>query len=236
MQEFIRSLSEAKYLVALTGAGMDTESKLPDFRGPSGMWRNYDPRVLASTDSLRNNYSLFQEFYAHRIRNLQSVSPHRGHEILADWEKRGFLKAIITQNVSGLHRAAGSENVYELHGNIRRIYCRSCSKEGEIEDFLDKKPCSCSGQLRPGVTLFGEMLPQDAYHGALGELEKADFLLIIGTSLEVYPAAGLAYLHAMKRCYIDLEARRTDGMDFVYREKIGGFLEKIEEELKGLTE
>ncbi|NLJ70299.1 MAG: NAD-dependent deacylase [Clostridiaceae bacterium] len=226
MNEFIQALRSSKYLLAFTGAGMDTESNLPDFRGPGGLWKNHDPRKLASIQSLHKNYSLFREFYTQRIASLGHASPHKGHKILADWEKEGLLKGIITQNVSGLHMAAGNKNVIELHGSIRRVFCLECKKEYAEKDFIDGKKCDCGGLLRPGVTLFGEPLPQESFQHAVDELAQADMIIILGTSLEVFPAAQLPFMYSMKRAYIDLEAYPDERIDFVFREKIGPFLDK----------
>lgn len=229
MQELVTAIKQAKYLVAFTGAGMDTESNLPDFRGPGGLWRNYDPRTLASTQALAGNYPLFREFYVHRIKNLAGAKPHIGHGILARWEEEGLLKAIITQNVSGLHVAAGSHNVLELHGNIRRIFCQSCGAAATEEDFFDNKACHCGGRLRPGVTLFGESLPREAFQRSDEELAKADMILILGTSLEVFPAAQMPFIYPMTRVYVDLEATPDRRIDFIYREPIGKFLKQLDE-------
>ncbi len=232
MNEFVDALRASAYLLAFTGAGMDTESNLPDFRGAGGLWKKHDPRNLASTEALHNNYELFQEFYSQRIQNLSSVSPHRGHEILARWEQEGLLKGIITQNVSGLHVQAGSKNVMELHGNIRHIYCENCGVDHEGEDFFAGVRCSCGGLLRPGVTLFGESLPQEAFHQAMEELSKADMILILGTSLEVFPAARLPFMYPMKRAYVDLEAYADGRIEHVFKEKIGPFLETVDRSLE----
>ncbi|MDI9473046.1 MAG: NAD-dependent protein deacylase [Tissierellia bacterium] len=226
MKKCLDAVRSSSYLVAFSGAGMDTESHLPDFRGPEGLWKNHDPRTLASTRALYDNYSLFHEFYSYRIQCLKGARPHRGHEILADWERRGLLKAIITQNVSGLHREAGSANVIELHGNIRRIFCLECAREHHEDVFLDGGRCQCGGLLRPGVTLFGESLPSEAFYRADEELSKADMVLILGTSLEVYPAAQLPFMYPMKRAYVDLQAYADERIDFVIRQRIGAFLER----------
>lgn len=231
MTQLVQAIKQARYMVAFSGAGMDTESKLPDFRGPDGLWKNHDPRVLASTQSLAANYDLFHEFYAHRIKSRQAVTPHAGHAILARWEDQGLLKAIITQNVSGLHAEAGSRRVIELHGSLRRIFCQACQKEASLEDFLARQACSCGGRLRPGVTLFGEMLPQEAFRAADRELARADLILILGTSLEVFPAAQLPFSYPMRRVYVDLEAGQDRRIEFHYREKIGPFLNRLDQAL-----
>lgn len=231
MNKLIDLIQSFNYLVAFTGAGMDTESNLPDFRGPDGLWKKKDPRTIASTEALRYDYELFYEFYAHRLRTLHQVKPHRGHEILADLERRGILKSIITQNVSGLHQDAGSKVVYELHGSLKRIRCEYCKKEASEEDFFQKKRCSCRGRLRPDVVLFGESLPHETMQNALSELERADGLLIMGTSLEVQPAASLPFISSMKRIYIDLQAEDHPLIDLTYKESIGSFLEELHDHL-----
>ena len=179
----------SKNIVVLTGAGMDTESNIPDFRGKDGLWKNYDPRVVASIDTFEENYPLFHEFYTRRIKLLESVKPHEGHYILADLEKRGIIKAIATQNVSGLHVMAGSKNVYELHGNIREIRCNYCNEKAELGEFFNGGNCPACGRrgLRPNVVLFGEALPVDVWIPAEEYVREADLLIVIGTSLEVYP-------------------------------------------------
>lgn len=230
MRELVKDLMNSSYVCVFTGAGMDTESHLPDFRGPDGLWKNHDPRSLASTDALMKNYPLFHEFYTHRYENLKKAHIHRGHQILADLEDKGLIKSIITQNISGLHEAAGSKKVIELHGSLRHFHCHLCNKEASAEDFLAKKTCSCGGKLRPSLTLFGEALPQIAFRDAIEELEKADFLLILGTSLEVYPAAQLPFMFPLTLCFVGLEpVMQEKQMDYVYHTKIGDFLSALEE-------
>jgi len=181
-------MKESKYTVVLTGAGMDTESNIPDFRGKNGLWKNINPMLVANINSFYENYELFHEFYSVRIKKREHVKPHDGHYILADFEKRGIIKSIATQNVSGLHRLAGSKRVYELHGNIRKIICNSCEREASLKDFLNKEKCKfCGNLLRPAVVLFGETLPMDTWNLAESDIKKCDLLIVIGTSLEVYP-------------------------------------------------
>ncbi len=234
MQDVVQAIKSSDYLVAFTGAGMDTESNLPDFRGPTGLWKNHDPRTLASTQALETDYSLFREFYSSRIKNLSNVQPHPGHHILAQWEKDGMIKSIITQNVSGLHAAAGSKRVIELHGNIRKMYCHDCGRPATEGAFLAGQSCSCGGRLRPGVTLFGEALPEVAFQQSDIELARADMILILGTSLEVYPAAGMPFMYPMTRVYVDLEATPDRRIDYVFTEKIGSFLDRIDRLLNRL--
>ncbi|NLJ33466.1 MAG: NAD-dependent deacylase [Firmicutes bacterium] len=202
-------LKEANKTVILTGAGMDTESNIPDFRSKNGWWRQIDPRLVASTNSLYNDYSTFHEFYLLRIKLLEGIMPHRGHYVLADLEKAGLLESIITQNVAGLHTLAGNKNVYELHGNIRSIRCDKCGEGAKIEDFFAGKDCRACGQraLRPNVVLFGEALPPKVWEAALADIESCDLLLVIGTSLEVYPVNQLPLWTRGKTVLINNEDR-----------------------------
>ena len=232
MQALLEAMRQANYIVVFSGAGMDTESQLPDFRGKGGLWRDHDPRALASTDALANNYELFREFYQHRMQALDAATPHRGHDILARWEETGVLKSIITQNVSGLHAAAGSKRVIELHGNIRQVFCDLCGESVAPEEFFQGQRCGCGGKLRPGVVLFGESLPQTAFQGALKELEQADLLLILGTSLAVFPAAELPFVYPMQRAYVDLAAGADPRLDFIFRQPIGQFLEQLDQKMQ----
>lgn len=177
--------------VVLTGAGMSTASGLPDFRGKEGLWKSKDPRLLASVSAMGNNRCEFAEFYRHRIRMLEGVEPNAGHRLLAEWEDRGLLKGIITQNVDGLHQAAGSKNVQELHGNLRRVRCSSCRASFESGVFLERTDCpDCGGMLRPGVVLFGECLPDRPMEESGSLSESAGCFLVLGSSLEVSPANG----------------------------------------------
>jgi len=199
-------IKESRHTVVLTGAGMSTESGIPDFRSSKGLWRNIDPRTVASKDALDNNYELFRDFYTMRIENLRDCKPHEGHKILADWERRGFISCIATQNVDGLHHMAGSEKIYELHGNIRTIRCEDCDAPAEMTEFLERKPCpNCGGKLRPNVVLFGESLPYTELYNATQEISKAELVIVIGTSLQVYPVSQLPDLCKGKKVYINLD-------------------------------
>lgn len=238
MKSLAKDLRNSSYAVCFTGAGMDTESKLPDFRGKDGLWKSHDPRQLASSQALESNYDLFHEFYSYRVKSLKEADIHTGHSILSELQEAGLIKSIITQNVSSLHQLAGSTNVIELHGSLGRFHCNTCNKEATTESFLAKESCSnCGGKLRPSLTLFGEALPQEAFRDGIDELEKADFLLIMGTSLEVYPAAQLPFMFDMKRCYVGLDPIKQERqMDYIYHTKIGSFLKALSDELAQLLD
>jgi NAD-dependent deacetylase len=233
-EEKINTLAEwmqnSKHTVVLTGAGMSTESGLPDFRSKSGWWKQMDPTTVATSEAVKHNYDVFQEFYAYRIEMLSSKAPHRGHELLAEWEGRGLVHLIATQNVDGFHKRAGNKRVEELHGQIHTVRCNRCRQPGEMADFLEKKPCSkCGDKLRPNVVLFGEMLPQDAWRAALNAIEKADLVIVIGTSLQVYPFNQLPTMTRGKVAIVNMEATDMDAMfHLVIHGKAGDTLQELE--------
>ncbi|GAK06619.1 NAD-dependent deacylase [Geomicrobium sp. JCM 19038] len=193
-------------IVVLTGAGMSTESGVPDFRSQRGLWSRYNPAKVASVESLENHYELFSEFYRERMKALRAIEPHRGHRILAEWEQAGKLHAVATQNVDGLHQVAGNKKVLELHGSIRSTRCHQCERVQNEETFLRGTYCEhCQGVLRPNVVLFGEMLPELVWNEAVKKIEEADVLLVIGTSLQVSPVNQLPYVAKGKTVYINDE-------------------------------
>jgi NAD-dependent deacetylase len=231
-------LRESGVTVVLTGAGMSTESGLPDFRSKSGWWKNFDPTTIATVDAMETNYSLFHEFYCMRLKTLADCSPHRGHYILADWEAKGLIYSVATQNVDGFHKGAGSKRVYELHGSLRSIRCSGCNKLGTVEDFLDKGSCRfCNGRLRPGVVLFGEMLPQDAWDSAILDINKAELVIVIGTSLQVYPANQLPSMTKGRTVYINYEVQGGgSGFDMVIQGKAGEVLAETDRIIRTTSE
>jgi NAD-dependent deacetylase len=182
-------LREAQYTVVFTGAGMSTESGLPDFRSSNGMWKKKDPSRFASTEALNRNVKEFIDFYRERVLGVKEYKPHKGHYILAEWEKKGIIKSIITQNVDGFHQQAGSRHVAELHGTLQKLHCQSCGREYSSEEYLNEAYyCECGGILRPSIILFGEALPEEAFQFAFEESRKADLFIVLGSSLTVTPA------------------------------------------------
>jgi NAD-dependent deacetylase len=183
-------LQSSNYTVVFTGAGMSTESGLPDFRSQNkGLWKNLDPARLASTEALNKHVDEFINFYRTRVAAITEYKPHKGHDILAKWEKTGKVKSIITQNVDSFHQEAGSKRVAELHGTLQTLFCQSCGKVYGKEAYMeDRYECTCSGILRPSIVLFGESLPEDAFHFALEEAQKSDLFIVLGSSLSVTPA------------------------------------------------
>ena len=176
-------------ITVFTGAGMSTESGLPDFRSPQGLWKDRDPREFATLWALERNPEAFREFYRWRIETLLAVQPNRGHHILAEWERRGIVRCVITQNVDGLHGMAGSRNVIPLHGDLRSLRCSRCRQEYGAELFLKRHECpDCGGALRPNVVLFGENLPERAMEEAEEAAASGGLFLVLGSSLTVSPA------------------------------------------------
>lgn len=191
MHQLADLLLKASHTVVFTGAGMSTESGLPDFRSKSrGLWEKFNPDELANVNALINNEAEFTEFYRYRLREITKYSPHKGHYILGKWEDEGLIQGIITQNVDGFHHDAGSKHVMELHGTFRKFHCHDCQREHPRDDYLNGKThCyECSGTVRPGIVLFGEMLPQDVFQQAEEETMRADLFIVLGSSLSVSPA------------------------------------------------
>ncbi len=192
-------IRESECTVALTGAGISVPSGIPDFRTPGeGLWETVDPMEVAHIDSFRRDPSRFWSFYRPRLHSLGGIEPNPAHEALAELERRGLLEAVITQNIDMLHRKAGSERVIEVHGSIRSLSCQRCGHRFAIEDseqLFDPDGvarCSrCEGLVKPDVVLFGELLPAEAMAEAEALAARADLMLCVGSSLEVYPVAGL---------------------------------------------
>jgi NAD-dependent deacetylase len=192
------ALVRSAFSIALTGAGMSTESGLPDFRSPGGLWGEDDPVEVATLSAFRRTPEKFYDFYRRRIVRLAGAVPNAGHQALAQLEASGRLDAIITQNVDGLHQAAGSRHVIELHGNLREAACPQCRWTGPISLITEALEAGtlpgcpqCGARVKPNVVLFEELLPQAAYQQAEDACRRAGALLVVGSSLQVTPAAWL---------------------------------------------
>ena len=190
---------ESQPCVVLTGAGVSTESGIPDFRSPSGIWADFDPLEYASIHAFRANPEKVWRFYLPRFSMLTSAEPNAAHAAIAELERRGLVEAVVTQNIDLLHERAGSRDVVEVHGSIRTSTCPGCDTTYVLADVLtllaagDGAPrCpSCGTVLKPDVVFFGELLPERALERAVELARSAGLLLVVGSSLEVYPVAGL---------------------------------------------
>jgi NAD-dependent deacetylase len=227
-------LAEARRVAVLTGAGISAESGIPTFRGPGGLWNNHRPEDLATPEAFARDPKLAWEWYDWRRQRVAAALPNPGHTALAELERRVPHFTLITQNVDGLHRAAGSQNMIELHGSIWRLRCLSCAREIENRDApLREIPprCSCGGLLRPGVVWFGESLPFDAMRQAAKAAARCDLFLLCGTSAVVYPAAALperALCAGAKVIEINLEATPfSDVAHLSLRGKSGEILPRL---------
>jgi NAD-dependent deacetylase len=195
-------LGRSRRAVALTGAGVSVPSGIPDFRTPeTGLWAKVDPMEVAHIDVFEREPERFWSYYRPRFQSLGDKEPNRAHEALAELERRGLIEGVITQNIDRLHRAAGSENVIEVHGSIETSSCTACGSSFGLEEMdalFDPRGvalCSaCEGAVKPDVVLFGEMLPRDAIERATELAEGADLMLCVGSSLAVHPVAGLPQL------------------------------------------
>lgn len=195
-------IGSAERVVALTGAGISVPSGIPDFRTPGkGLWAKVDPMKVATIDAFHRDTRAFWQFYRPRFELLGDKLPNPAHEALAELERNGRLQAVITQNIDRLHRAAGTRELVEVHGSIETSSCTTCGASWpleQVEALFDDDGvavCSgCAGKVKPDVVLFGEMLPLAAIERARELAEQADLMLCIGSSLEVYPVAGLPEL------------------------------------------
>jgi NAD-dependent deacetylase len=201
-----RRIRGARSIVAFTGAGVSAESGVPTFRGADGIWSKLKPEELASMGAFMKNPSMVWEWYAHRKKIMSGITPNPGHHALARMENLAPSFAVITQNIDGLHRRAGSRTVYELHGNIERNYCMKCGTPYG-DDFVVASSgvpvCpACGGLVRPDVVWFGEMLPEDAWDASVRAAEGADLFMSVGTSAVVYPAASLPLVAKRSGAYL----------------------------------
>jgi NAD-dependent deacetylase len=190
MSELAQLLQARQPCVVLTGAGISTESGIPDFRSAGGIWAQYDPMEYATIDAFRRDPEKVWEFYALRLGILAEAEPNAGHRALAELERRGLVQAVVTQNIDGLHQRAGSREVIEVHGSIRSATCLDCGTETPLEHPAQRCP-QCGAIMKPGVVMFGELLPEPAMARATELARAAGLLLVVGSTLEVYPVAGL---------------------------------------------
>ncbi|MBE6994208.1 MAG: NAD-dependent protein deacylase [Ruminococcaceae bacterium] len=225
-------VEESEHIVFFGGAGVSTESGIPDFRSVDGLYNqkyDYPPETILSRSFFNRNPEAFFRFYRDKLL-LKGVRPSRAHIALAKLEKAGKLDAVVTQNIDGLHQDAGSEAVYELHGSTRRNYCMRCRRFYTDDDIrgMDLIPkCSCGGIIKPDVVLYEESLDGDVIEKSVRAIENADLLIVGGTSLTVYPAAGLIRYFRGKRLVIinKSETSYDEEADLAIYDSVGEALE-----------
>mgnify|MGYP000148177804 CR=1 FL=1 len=237
MEEFIEMLKSHNRIVFFGGAGVSTESDIPDFRGKGGLYRQktelpWSPEEMLSHHFYAEHPVEFFTLYKEREGMMLEAEPNRAHTALAELEKMGKLYAVVTQNIDGLHQMAGSKNVIELHGSIHRNYCTKCHKFYDLDYIIqsDGVPkCSCGGIIKPDVVLYEEGLNNDDIENAIRYISEADTLIIGGTSLVVYPAAGLIrYFRGKHLVVINMSPTQTDSQaDLLIADKIGKVLGQL---------
>jgi NAD-dependent deacetylase len=220
-------------VLVITGAGVSTEAGVPDFRSATGLWQQ-QLEELGTPEGLRDRFDEFTAFYQGRIRQLQSVKPGRTHEILAEWQRRGIVDAIITQNVDGLHQRAGS-HVVAMHGDIMAIACDKCLTPCSVDEYFASPRCACGSSRRPGVVLFGEVIPDEKWREASRLTSEADTILVLGSSLAVAPVNLLPGMARSAVCsiLINREPTRVDeAFDWTIHAEVGEVLETLDAALK----
>lgn len=233
-------IDEAKNIVFFGGAGVSTESGIPDFRSKDGLYNQHDvqfdkyqPEYLLSHSCLVNHPDVFYEFYRQKL-DTRNIEPNAAHKYLAHLEKERKISAVITQNIDGLHQKAGSKLVYEIHGTTQKVYCNKCGKEYPSDYlFTNTAPvprCECGGLIRPDVTLYEENLPEETFASALYAIREADLFIIGGTSLTVYPAASLPSYYMGDRIVVINKERpeiQLGDDDLIIESAIGEVFEEL---------
>ncbi|MDO4991148.1 MAG: NAD-dependent protein deacylase [Eubacteriales bacterium] len=236
MDENIAKLKEwidgSDNIVFFGGAGVSTESGIPDFRSVDGLYNQkwkYPPETILSHSFFERDPEEYYRFHREKL-VIDGVKPNRAHLRLAELEKEGKLRAVITQNIDGLHQAAGSQNVLELHGSILRAYCSRCRKphDADVINHGTSVPrCDCGGVIRPDIVLYEEPLDDDVIMRAIHYIRKADVLIVGGTSLRVYPAAGLINYYRGNKLVLITRSSTPAGADLVVHGKIGEVFSQI---------
>ncbi len=229
-----RWIAESSRIVFFGGAGVSTESGIPDFRSVDGLYSQsfaYPPEVIISHSFYRRNPAYFFRFYREKMLPL-GFEPNVTHKVLAQWEAEGKLSAVVTQNIDGLHQKAGSRRVYELHGSVLRNYCVRCGRFYPAEFIRDCEgvpKCACGGTVKPDVVLYEESLDQETVEKAVEAISEADLLIVAGTSLTVYPSAGLLeYYEGDRLVLINRDATPYDDeADLVFHENLGDVFSQL---------
>ena len=228
-------ITESDNIVFFGGAGVSTESGIPDFRSTDGLYHqkfDYPPETILSHTFFYQNPEYFFRFYREKMLPLD-YQPNAAHKKLAELEKKGILSAVVTQNIDGLHQAAGSKNVFELHGSVLRNYCTRCGKSYDVDYMIKSEGvphCSCGGIIKPDVVLYEEALDDRTVRGAVNAIASADTLIIAGTSMVVYPAAGLVnYFDGKHLVVINMSPTSADSRaDLLICGKVGEVLRGVE--------
>lgn len=236
LAELIR---ESRCTVVLTGAGVSVPSGIPDFRSPgTGLWEKVDPMEVAHISVFRDDPARFWAYYRPRFQALGDKRPNRAHAALAELERRGLIEGVVTQNIDRLHRAAGSRNVVEVHGSIETSSCVECGRSfglEEVDSLFDAEGiarcAACGGAVKPDVVLFGEMLPAEAIDRAWEMAERAELMLCVGSSLEVFPVAELPQLTLRSGGRLAIVTKGETPYDEEAELKLGG---EVDEELAAL--
>lgn len=234
IQQLRTWIDESHAMVFFGGAGVSTESGIPDFRSVDGLYSqhfDYPPETIISHSFYLKNPSYFFRFYREKMLPL-GFEPNITHRKLAQWEREGKLQAVVTQNIDGLHQKAGSEKVYELHGSVLRNYCTRCHKFYSAEfirDAADIPRCTCGGIVKPDVVLYEEPLNEETIEKSVAAIASADMLMVAGTSLTVYPAAGLLrYYRGNRLVLINRDETPYDSAaDLVLHESLGKVFEQL---------
>ncbi len=234
VQQLADIVKNSQRIVFFGGAGVSTESGIPDFRSVDGLYNqqwDYPPETILSHTFFMDKTEEFYRFYRAKM-ICRGAKPNAAHLKLAELEKQGKLTAVVTQNIDGLHQAAGSKNVYELHGSVLRNYCMKCHKFFDADYIADSEGvphCDCGGIIKPNVVLYEEGLDNDVVNGAVKAISEADTLIIGGTSLNVYPAAGLIrYFRGSNLVIINMSPTQMDkNADLLICDKIGSVFSKI---------
>lgn len=227
-----KMIDDSHNIVFFGGAGVSTESGIPDFRSVDGLYNQkykYPPEIMLSHTFYEKHPEEFFRFYRDKLLNLDA-KPNAAHYKLAELEAAGKLSAVVTQNIDGLHQKAGSKRVYELHGSVLRNYCEKCRKSYDAEFMLHSEGvpcCTCGGRIKPDVVLYEEGLDNDTVSGAIQAISRADMLIVGGTSLVVYPAAGLIQYYEGNRLVVINKTALSAGADLTIYGSIGEVLSQI---------
>lgn len=236
IEKLVDIILESNNIVFFGGAGVSTESGIPDFRSSTGLYNQkndtgYSPEYMLSHEFLEEDKVGFTKYYKENL-VVPDAKPNITHICLAKLEEMGKLSAVITQNIDSLHHMAGSKNVLEIHGNLRDYYCQDCKKTYTSDQVLytvEPNYCECGGYIRPNVTLYGEPLPQDTVYKAIDAIRKADVLIIGGTSLAVYPAAAYIDFYNGDKCILINRdpVSRSVAADYIYQGKLSDVFTKV---------